>query len=447
MFKQKLLDGSPPREAYLSVGNLVNKFCRTHGCESNEIKSITDKFVTKLGDCKNDNKNRKKENQIIAIIKGIRNMNNLQSPALEKIIDCATNNKNSKRIRINAIQTFSAAACNEKMHSTALNLFKNINEDSEIRIEAYLSLTKCPNSNIANEIELQLNNELVYQVGSFVTTHLRNLRSTTDISRQLAKQYFSNIQINKKFPNDIRKYSFNNEFSYDLDKFGVGASVDTNVIYSQNEFLPRSTSFNLTGEIFGKSFNLFELSARQENMDLLFEHYFGPKGLLRTTNVEEFYSLFKNLNNNDGDTDKHNRNQRSIKDDLQSFRKTIQNDNNEKLNDIDYDISFKFFGTEMYFLSLDDEQHLSFEPKDFLKRMQNCWEKMLTNANGFNEKYENHALFMDADLVYPTGIGLPLKLGIQGTSVVRLETSGKINFEKIVKDPKNTKFTLKMVPR
>lgn len=434
LFIQKLLDGNPPREAYLSVGNLINKFCRDHGCESNEIKSISEKFVNKLGDCKADN--RKKENTVVAVLKGIRNTNNLVSPAMDKVVQCSSE-KYSTRIRVAALQAFSAGACHKKVHNAALNILKNRQEDAELRIEAYLALVACPTGNIANEIKSVLDEETVYQVGSFITSHLANLRSSTDLYRESARQYFANIRSTQKFPSDFRRYSFNQEFSYAIGSLGLGASADATVIYSQKEFVPRSTRFNLTGEIFGNSFNILEVAARQENLDLLLEHYFGPKGLFKSADIQQLYDTYIA-----GGEKKRDR--RSIREDVQQFGKDA-NIHNEALKDIDYDISLKLFGTELYFLSLGDD--LTFEPADFLRKIKESFDRAATDAKGFEQKFENHALFLDADLVYPTGVGFPLRLNLQGSSVVRFEVAGKINFKKILDDPKNTKFTLKIVPR
>lgn len=56
-----------------------------------------------------------------------------------------------------------------------------------------------------------------------------------------------------------RKYSFYREASYNVDSLGVGGTIEQSVIYSQNNFLPRSVSFNLTTEVFGQNFNVFEV--------------------------------------------------------------------------------------------------------------------------------------------------------------------------------------------
>lgn len=415
------------------MGNLLNKYCRKHGCKANETKNIFDKFIAKLNQCKGNT--REEENSIIAVLKGIRNTNYLSTKVINQLVQC-TADKKSTRIRVAALQTFTAAACDSHIQNAALAILKNREEDAELRIEAYLAYVACPSGTVANEIKKLLDSETVYQVGSFITSHLASVRSSTDPSREAVRQHFANVRSTQKFPIDLRRYSFNREFSYSVGSLGLGASTDANVIYSQKSFLPRSARFNLTGEIFGNSFNIFEVSGRQENLDLLLESRFGPKGFFNTANVQELYDTFfgnvKQLQ------------KRSVRNDVQQFAKAV-NMGNEVNNDIDLDVSFKLFGSEMYFLSLGD--NLSMDPKEFLKDLKRRIDGALSKAKGFDYTYENHALFLDAELMYPTGVGMPLKLSILGTGVVRLETGGKFDFKDIEKNPKNTKFNLKIVPR
>lgn len=433
-----MIDSNPPKEAYLSVGNLLNKFCIKHGCEPSELKGILDKFFAKLNDCKN--MDRKFEDTIVATLKGIRNIRHLPSP--ERVLSCISE-KHTTRVRVSALQTLAIAACQKKVQQQMLSLLKDRNADSELRIEAYLALISCPSGTLANEIKTVLDEETVHQVGSFITSHLASLRSSTDSYRELARQHFANVRTNQKFLSDLRQYSFNHEFSYAIDSMGVGASVDTTVIYSQNSFLPRSGRLNVTGEIFGKNFNIFELSARQENIDLLLEHNFGPKGLFNTATSQELYDMFTNTVADKGNVGTRGR--RSLRTDITQFNKIIKTSpKKENLRDIELDISLKLFGSEMYFLSLGDD--LPLDPKDFIKKLKAIGEKLLTSAKGFDEIYEFRSLFLDAELVYPTGIGFPLRLIAHGAGATRIEAGGKFDLKEILRNPRETKVLFRAVP-
>lgn len=410
---------------------MVNKYCRKHGCESSEIKGISEKFVRRLGNCKATTRNE--EDTVVAVLKGIRNTNNLVDPALDKVIQC-TADKFSTRIRVAALQALNAGSSNAKAQDVALALLKNRDNDSEIRIESYLVLVDYPSGSIANEIKALLDDEPVNQVGAFITTHLASLRSSTDPTRESARQHFANVRTSTKFPTDIRRFSFNREFSYAIGSLGIGAGADASVIYSQTSFLPRSARLNVTGEVFGNTFNLFEIAGRQENLERLFEEDFGPKGVFNTFDLQELYTKA---------TAELKRERRSIRSDVEKFAETVHLEK-DLADNINFDISLKLFGTEMYFLSLGDD--LSMDEDAFVKKVKSVVAEALTGAKSFNHKFESHVLFLDADLAYPTGVGFPLKLVAQGTAVVRLETSGKFDIKQLLADPKNSKFTLKIVP-
>jgi hypothetical protein len=282
LFKDNL-----PKEAYLSIGSIVSKYCRERGCDNVDIKPIADKFVAKIPkDCVT--KDRKSEEHLVSVLKGIRNSQTILNSALNQIIACV-NVQRPTRVRVAALQAFAANPCQKKLQTAAIGIMKDRQEDSEVRIEAYLTAVECPNGALANEIQAMLDSETINQVGSFVTTHLDSMKASTDPKREVARHHFRNLRTSKKFPFDPRRYSFNREVSYAVDSLGLGSAVDASVIYSQRSFLPRSVRVNVTGNLFGNAFNFLELSARQENLESVVEHYFGPRGIFNRLTKQELY--------------------------------------------------------------------------------------------------------------------------------------------------------------
>lgn len=431
----KLLDKDLLKEGYLSIGNLIKKYAQQEGSEndSNLVK-LFDKLANKLGNCKSEK--RQQEDAIVAILKGLRGANGVSGSLLDKLVECS-NEGHAGRVRAAAIQAFTSASCDNKIKSAALNLLKNRKDDSEFRIEAYLALVDCPSSEIAGEVSKLLDDEPVYQVGAFIVSHLANLRASTDLYREQARKHFADVHALKKFPNDIRKFSFNHEFSYEFGSLGLGGSIDSNVIYSQNSFTPRSLRTNLTGELFGTSFNLFELSGRQENFDLILERYFGPKGYFNTLNKQETLTKI-----HDYLTDGKYRPKRSIAQDADNFGKEHVGSSSR---DIDFDLSVKMFGSELYFLSLGD--NLPTESKDFTKEFGHLFKNFLkASKDGKKNQYNLHSLFLDAEFSYPTSSGFPLRIQSQGAGAFHLEATLKADFKEIQSHPKNTKFSIAVIP-
>uniref|UniRef100_A0AAG5D4D0 Vitellogenin domain-containing protein n=1 Tax=Anopheles atroparvus TaxID=41427 RepID=A0AAG5D4D0_ANOAO len=435
----KLLEGNPPREAYLSVGSLVSKYCQKHGCQSADVKEISNKFGAKLGKCQAST--RAQEDVLVAVLKGVRNSDNLVAPLLDKVVQC-TGPEASSRVRVAALQAFPAASCNKKVVNSALNTLKNTNEDSEIRIHAYLSLVECPSANVANELKALLDGEKVYQVGSFITSHLASLRASVDPTREAARQHFGKIRTSNKFPFDVRRYSFNREFSYAVESLGVGASAETSVIYSQKSFLPKSVGVNFTAELFGNGVNVFELEGRQDNLERLVEHYFGPKGFFTGMDLQTAYdSLFQQYQKM---TEKAKaRFRRGIREDVRTLAKNVDM-HNDALQDFNLDLTVKVFGSELFFLSTGE--NLPTSPEQFLDKALECFDKMVEGAKNFEHTFEHHALFLDTDLVYTTAVGLPLKLSAQGAGVARLAAAVEVDLKALVKDYTNAKFNVKLQP-
>lgn len=430
-----ITQGKLPKEGYLSIGSIINKYCKDRGCEATDVKGIAEKFIGKIPkDCKT--KNKEEEDELVAVLKGIRNSQTILNSALDRIIQCASN-KNPNRIRVAAIQAYTANPCNKKLQQSTQNLLKDRNEDSELRIEAYLSAMECPSGGLANEVKALLDSEPINQVGTFVNSHLDSIKASTDPKREALRTHFRNVRTNKRFPFDPRRYSFNREVSYAIDSLGVGESVDTSVIYSQQSFLPRSMRVNMTGSFFGSQFNMFEVSARQENLEQLVEHYFGPRGLFSSKSNQELYDAiakeFSSLS----------RSKRALAGDLQTFDKSVKL-SSEYGRDPDLDLSVKVFGSELYFLSL--SQNVPATPADFIKMVAQELNKGVDALKNFQYNFENHALWMDNEIVYPTALGLPFKLTGTGASAVKVDLAGSIDVKKIMEDPFNSKMYMQFSP-
>lgn len=191
-------------------------------------------------------------------------------------------------------------------------------------------------------------------VGGFIVSHIRNVKASANSDKELAKKFLG-FSVPKRFPIDLRKWSYNGELSYAFDTLGAATSAEANIIYSQDSFLPRSTSLNLTAEVFGHTFNFLEVQTRQENLDKLVEHYFGPKGILRTSslgdliknNEELANKLFKYLNEK---VDSTLRSRRDVsRAEIESIGKAVQIKEHPLNKDFDLDVSVRAFGSEVLF--------------------------------------------------------------------------------------------------
>lgn len=435
-----------PNEVYLGIGALAGVFCREHEChkvKNDGVTALSQKFAAKLQNCRP--KSKVDEDTVVAILKGIRNIRHLEDNLVEKLAHCALDNNVKPRVKAAVLEAFQADACAPKLKKTAIDVLKNRQLDSEIRIKAYLAIITCPCAHSASEIKNLLESEPVHQVGNFISSSLRNIRSSSNPDKKLARQHYGLIRTPNKFNSDVRKYSYSEEESYNIDALGLGGNIEEQVIYSQDSFLPRSVSVNITTEVFGHNLNVLEVGGRQGNLDRVVEHLLGPKGVFRTEDVQEIYKkyiagLFVEYKEKDGAS----RGRRSVKSDVDSFDKNLKAESTPYNNELDLDVYVKLFGTDAVFLSLGDGKGLDFDKiiKDVIQYVN----KGIDGVKHFQQEVRAHLLFLDAELVYPTSTGFPLKLDLVGAATGRLEAATNIDIRQILKSPQDAKLDVKLVP-
>lgn len=439
-----------PRIGYLGIGRVIGKYCQDHSCENTaEVKTAVGKLVAKIANGKPGN--REQENLIIAALKAIRNSKYLDDQNIEKIVAVAKDKTVHDRVRVAALEALTAK-CSPKWKKPIIAILGDKEEDSEVRIKAYLSLVECPCSVVASAVKEIIDVETINQVGSFVTSHLRNLRASTDPNKQDAKRHLGEIRSQKKFPEDFRKFSFNNEFSYNIDTLGLGSTVEQNVIYSQKSFVPRSVSLNLTNEIFGRSFNFLQVDARAENLDRLIEHYFGPKGVLKQQAITALLLNGKKGINDVYDhvkerVEKTSRGRRSaIKQaDIDKFAKNVKTKESEVDDDVDIDLSIRMFGVELAYIDWKERGETS-SANFHIDRIFDMIDRAFKKAKDFDYSVSNHLHFIDFELSYPTGLGFPLSVGVEGNGVTHIKANGKLDVPAIMRDPNNAVIKIALEP-
>ncbi|XP_018353837.1 PREDICTED: apolipophorins [Trachymyrmex septentrionalis] len=437
-----------PRLGYLGIGQVIGRHCQEHNCENvAEVKQAVHKIREKVGNGKA--KTREQENIIVSALKALGNTQYLDDATLQKLASIAEDKNVRNRVRVAAIESL-PTRCSMKWKNILLKVLADREEDSEIRIKSYLSLVACPCQHVVNGLKETLDKETVNQVGSFIQSHLRNLRASADPTKAEAKRHLGQIKPRTKFPEDFRKFSFNTELSYDLGGIGIGDTLESNVIYSQHSFVPRSINLNLTTEIFGRSYNYLELNTRIENLDRLIEHYFGPKGRLTDNEVDELVD--KGVDNAESiakyikEKVSKLRSKREVKQgELDKFAKGVKLRNNEVDQQLDFDLSVKLFGVELAYLTYDGNP-AQLTPEHIIDKIFDNLEDGINKIKKFDHNLQSHMQFFDVEVIYPTNLGTALSLDVIGTSVVHIKTHGKIDVPAIIKNPNNAEIHFGLAP-
>ena len=85
-----------------------------------------------------------------------------------------------------------------------------------------------------------------------------------------------------------------------LFQFGVGGSLDSDVIYTKDSFLPRRVGLNFTFDLNDKSFNVFEIGGEFQHMEKYLSRLFGKDGYF---GQERLKKIIENLKPKDSKED------------------------------------------------------------------------------------------------------------------------------------------------
>ncbi|CAG7726200.1 unnamed protein product [Allacma fusca] len=392
----------------LSFSSLANSYCRTDPqCSSKKPIAILTKLYERYFDLtKCVAKKPKDVEQIIMYLKGIGNFG-MFSPGIHQAINLCVSNNPHMEVRIAAVESYRRMQCT--FDTSILNkIFLNPEEDSELRIQAFLSIMRCPTYSTVRYIREVLVNEQVNQVGSFLWTYIKNLQETSLPSKAELQGLVADEKLGKKFSTDVRKFSRNFEISTFYDDLNFGVGVESNLIYSQNSYVPRSSSVNLTVDLFGESINVFEATVRLESFEHYVESIFGPNGKLSSTELYNIVSSFREKR-----AVPSKRKLRTLSLEYDAMRRYY--------SDPIASLSLKTFGNEIMYkrkVGVVEQSELlkSLNPLEYLKRLG----EQDTN-------WQKSTMLLDSSYIIPTGAGLPLNLSAQASSVLRLEAVSMID--------------------
>lgn len=99
--------------------------------------------------------------------------------AVTNLLKCAVE-PGSIAINIEALQALRRISCSTEMTKGLFDIFKAPTTDTEVRIETYLALMRCPSEIVIQKIADELVTEKNNQVGSFVWSHLTNALESTE---------------------------------------------------------------------------------------------------------------------------------------------------------------------------------------------------------------------------------------------------------------------------
>ncbi|KAH9523468.1 hypothetical protein Btru_040086, partial [Bulinus truncatus] len=377
-------------DAVLPVSSLVNNYCKKDAnCGGQTgvvevVKKLTNNIPRR---CYITEKNAGD------VMKTLRALGNTGRSGIvsSALITCLQSSSTPVEIRAASADAFRHVPCGDKNQNDnqLWNILKNQGEAFELRIFSYLAVMRCPSKDNLDKVTELLENEKDEQVGSYITSHLSNLKQTSDPHKQDIADAVRKLSY-KEFGLSALKFSKNFEASFLINKLNLGLVADSDVISSPDSSLPRFAKANLTVELFGNSINIFEMGGRIEGMEFLVEKLIGPNGYFST-----------------GAKDK-------TTDQLKGFAYA------------------RLFGNELFFQRFSGVEGLMKS-----RKVPNFLDYLIQLADRQAVAYSYSAQLMDVALVVPTIAGLPLNISVNGSINFDLKAEGKADLRQVAASPRS----------
>ncbi|XP_040911109.1 uncharacterized protein LOC121193056 [Toxotes jaculatrix] len=412
-------------KALLAGSSLVYQLCQRSQTSCSELPHVQTLMQT-LEETLTEGCEGEEPTRVFYALKSVGNTG-LSAPAFTPLLNrCVLSHSAALELRLAAIQAFRRFPCSAD-RSVLLQLYRSSQEDPEVRIAAYQQLMSCPDQNLFEAVKTTLRNETSSQVGSFVWSHLTNVLRSEDPMKQALIESLPDDIISRDFEAEVLKYS---SYSDHTVASGMGiTNLETSMIFSPKSFLPRSATANLTVYFHGRAHNLVEVELHVENAEPLLKNIFGHQ-----------------THNSDGESSAHSPKHETRR----ARRKTDDSHRGEKEKCLSSTSSYlnqarammfgrrkmeenrprcwvgvKVFGNELSVFTCDD-LHNQFNQLSL--SMAGLAVKLL---KGQEVQLNHRAVLMTEELLLPSLSGLPVKLGVNMTSLISLRLKGNVNYRDI----------------
>lgn len=400
------MPGPASQKAMVAVTSLVNNYCRLDSqcADQAELQHIIRVLVEMLKyNCKPTE--QQDHDHMMLALKALANAGHAEK-YVATLNRCMRNEDAGLDVRVAAINVMQRLSCAAD-RSKLMHLLKDMSADAELRINAYLAIMKCPDVETIAAISDVLENEEINQVGSFIWTHLSNLKESSAPLKQAIRAVLEDIQLKKAFDLDKRKFSRNMEWSFFNPLVNAGAAVESNVIFSTDSFIPRSAMVSLDVDVFGETMNLMQVGGRVEGLETMLEAMLGPSS--NDIAARRKRSL---VNNNHLNALNRRFSARTVKGMKASYE-------------------MKLFGNLMRYGVVDSADIGAAKSK------LNYLDLLLWLANDKSIDFRKNIKFLDASFTIPTAIGMPLRMRVEGTASMQLKIDGKADLRQVMTKPRS----------
>ncbi|XP_054870047.1 uncharacterized protein LOC111586552 isoform X2 [Amphiprion ocellaris] len=406
-------------KAMLAGSSLAYQLCQRCSCsELPQVQTFIQTLEKTLKEgCEGEEPTRVTE--IFYTLKSVGNAG-LSAPTFVPLLNhCMLDHSTALELRLTAIQAFRRFSCSAD-RSVLLQLYISSQEDTEVRIAAYQQLMRCPDQDVFEAVKTTLRNETSSQVGSFVWSHLTNVLRSEDPVKQTLIESLPDDIISRDFEAEFLKYSSYSDYTV---ASGIGIkNVETTLIFSPKSFVPRSASANLTVYFHGRAHNLLEVDLHVENAEPLFKNLFSQPA--------ESEPAAQN------GKDEARRTRRKTDDGHKGEKETCLSSSRNYLEQARVMlfgrrktegkpkcwVGVKVFGNELSVFTCEDlynqMNHVSLSAAGLAVKL----------LKGQEVQLNHRAVLMTEELLLPSLSGVPIKLGINMTSLLSLRLKGNVSY-------------------
>ncbi|XP_067330193.1 uncharacterized protein [Channa argus] len=423
-------------KALLAGSSLVHQLCQRSHASCSDLPQVQT-FIQTLEEILKEG--CEEPNHLTEVLYALKSVGNAGLSALTFIPllkRCVLGRLAELELRLASIQAFRRFSCSAD-RSVLLQLYRSSQEDPEVRIAAYQQLMHCPDQNVFEVVKTTLRNETSNQVGSYVWNHLTNVLRSEDPMKQSLIESLPDDIISRDFEAEYLKYSSYSDYTVAT---GMGViNLETSLIFSSKSFLPRSATANLTVYFNGRAHNLLEVDLHVENAEPLWKDFLahltsnfnGKSSSQSQTHAQEREPRRTRRKTDDGHRRRKEMCSSSTNNYLNQARAMLFGRRKMEEDSPRCWVGVKVFGNELSVFTCKD---LYNQINQLSLSVAGLAVKLL---KGHEVQLNHRAVLMTEELVLPSLSGLPLRVGINMTSLISLHMKGNINY----RDPSHFSMT------
>uniref|UniRef100_A0A5S6Q845 Vitellogenin domain-containing protein n=1 Tax=Trichuris muris TaxID=70415 RepID=A0A5S6Q845_TRIMR len=399
------------KEELFRLSNVIHRYCQhdSHCASHSEVNLALDALSRHLiSGC--HPRSAEDFDKMLFALRAVGNVG-VPTAGLQSQLNCLSDKTATVELRLAAVQSLRRLPCHTSANTALFALLNDQSESVEVRISAFMVLTKCLTDGTIDRILTLLKTETSMQVGSFIWSYFDSVKKSNSPSQRHLRHLLMLKTVEQRIDLDSRKFSRHTQFSTYSTHGNMGLDFEQSIIFSPDEYIPRQALLNLTMHIYGQSVNFLEIGARTVGLDSLVEHLFGPDGYF--TNPEGHY--FK-----EPISAHSNPKIRTLTSKFQRHLKTKEN--------FDLSVYARIFGDDVFYYSGRD-----MDAKHFVRESATIENLMRQLAKERHFEKKRSIVFADWRYALPTIGGLPLQFNLNGVASVNVALTGKLDVKDLLK--------------